>query len=189
VATRGRPLDPAADAAIVRAAAALLAREGFQRMTVPAVAEAAGVAKTTVYRRYRTTAELALAAIEHLNLTHPAPSTGSARGDLTLLLEQVRQRYDLSITGTLLVEEREHPELFAAARHRMFSPAVERFRAALRAGVASGELAAELDVDAAAHALLGSFFAHYFDRGRPEPGWAESMIAALWPALTDRSGE
>ena len=32
----------------------MLHRAGIQRMTVPGVAPAAGVAKTTVYRRYAT---------------------------------------------------------------------------------------------------------------------------------------
>ena len=36
-------------------------------MTVPGVAVAAGVAKTTVYRRYSSPAQLALAAIARLN--------------------------------------------------------------------------------------------------------------------------
>jgi AcrR family transcriptional regulator len=160
---RGRPLDPDVDAAIVRAATQVFLSEGFQRMTVPGVATAAGVAKTTVYRRYPTTAELALAAISHLNATHPGPDTGSARDDLVTLLEQVRERFDLSITGTLLVEERAHPELLEAAREQMIGPAVGRFRRVVQGGVDRGELRADLDVGAAAHALLGSFFVRYLE--------------------------
>src|SRR5947199_10211682 len=83
---RGRPKDPEVDAAIVRAAAETMVAVGFQRMTVPGVAAAAGVAKTTVYRRYPTTAELALVAISHLNASNPGPDTGSARDYLLLLL-------------------------------------------------------------------------------------------------------
>jgi AcrR family transcriptional regulator len=180
---RGRPLDPEADAAIVCAAAQIFLREGFQRMTVPSVAAAAGVAKTTVYRRYPTTAELTLAAISHLNRHDPGPDTGSARQDVVILLDQVRQRFDLSVTGTLLVEERDHPELLDAARAQMIGPAVERFRLVLREGVERGELRADLDVGAAAHALLGSFFVRYLEEGRPGAGWAEEVVATLWPAL------
>lgn len=180
---RGRPKDPEVDAAIVRAAAETMVAVGFQRMTVPGVAAAAGVAKTTVYRRYPTTAELALVAISHLNASNPGPDTGSARDDLVLLLEWVRKRFDLSVTGTLLVEERAHPELLAAARDQMIVPAIERFRLVLRRGIDRGELRADLDVDAAAHAVLGSFFPRYLERGRPKAGWAESVVAALWPAL------
>ena len=47
----------------MRAAVEVFLERGIQRMTVPGVAAAAGVAKTTVYRRYATPAQLALAAI------------------------------------------------------------------------------------------------------------------------------
>src|SRR3954466_5082278 len=130
---RGRPLDPEIDDAIVRAAADHLLEHGIQRMTVPGVAAAAGVAKTTVYRRYQTPAQLALAAIGRLNAASPdSPDTGSTRDDLLVLLEGVRQRIDPTVTATVLVEAQTHPELLDAAREQMISPAVERFRAVLR---------------------------------------------------------
>src|SRR3954470_24416765 len=101
---RGRPLDPDIDAAIVRAAAAALREHGIQRMTVPGVAAAAGVAKTTVYRRYATPVDLALAAIERLNADAPDPDTGSTREDLVVLLSDARERIDPALTATVLVQ-------------------------------------------------------------------------------------
>jgi AcrR family transcriptional regulator len=179
----GRPLDPEVDRAILAAAGEIFVREGFQNMTLPGVAVAAGVAKTTVYRRYPNTVELVLATINHLNTDVPAPDTGSARDDLATVLDFARLRFDPSVTGTLLTEEREHPELLEAARGQMIVPAIDRFRRVLRAGVERGELRSDLDVDAAAHALLGSFFIRYLERGRPRAGWAEGIVEALWPAF------
>src|SRR3954468_4619838 len=101
---RGRPLDPEIDDAIARAAARVLVEHGIQRMTVPGVAAAAGVAKTTVYRRYATPAQLALAATGRLNADATEPDTGSARTDLVAILEAVRQRIDPAVTATVLVE-------------------------------------------------------------------------------------
>ena len=86
----GRPLDPEVDEAIVAAATKQFLEHGIQRMTVPGVAAAAGVAKTTVYRRYATPAQLALAAIGRLNADSSDPDTGSARTDLIAVLEAVR---------------------------------------------------------------------------------------------------
>jgi AcrR family transcriptional regulator len=180
----GRPLDPEVDRAILAAAGDLFVREGFQHMTLPRVAAAAGVAKTTVYRRYPSTVELVLATIDHLNTGAPAPDTGSARDDLVRVLEFARLYFDLSITGTLLTEERERPELLEAARRQMIGPAIDRFRAVLRAGIERGELHADLDIDAVAHALLGSFFIRYLELGRPGEGWSEGIVETLWPALT-----
>jgi AcrR family transcriptional regulator len=179
----GRPLDPAVDRAILAAAGEILVRDGFQNMTLPRVAVAAGVAKTTVYRRYPSIVELVLATINHLNTGAPAPDTGSARDDLVTVLEFARLRFDLSITGTLLTEERERPELLEAARRQMIVPAIDRFRQVLRAGIERGELRPDLDVDAAAHALLGSFFIRYLERGRPDGRWTEGIVETLWPAF------
>ncbi len=179
----GRPLDPQIDDAIVRAATAMLLEHGIQRMTVPGVAAAAGVAKTTVYRRYATPLELTLAAIGRLNADAPHVDTGSARADLVTVLDQARQRIDPTVTASVLVEAQTHPEVLEVARRQVIGPAVERFRHVLRAGVARGELRADVDVEAAADAILGSFFTHSYERGRPGPEWPERAIATLWPAL------
>jgi AcrR family transcriptional regulator len=180
---RGRPLDPEIDDAIVRAAAEHLQAHGIQRMTVPGVAAAAGVAKTTVYRRYATPTELALAAINRLNASDRGPDTGSARTDLQELLEAVRRRIDPTITATILMEAQTHPEILDAAREKMIGPAVQRFRTVLQRGVERGELKADLNVDRAADAFLGSYFAFYYERDRPGPEWPAQVVDTLYPGL------
>ncbi|MDA0159400.1 TetR/AcrR family transcriptional regulator [Solirubrobacter ginsenosidimutans] len=187
-AKRGRPLDPEIDDAIVKAAAAILVEEGIQRMTVPGVAARAGVAKTTVYRRYATPAALALAAIGRMNAQSPDPETNSTREGLVQALEAVRNRIDPTVTATVLVEAQTHPEILEAARQQMIGPAVERFRRILRKGVESGELKPALDIDVAADALLGSYFTRHYERGRPGPEWPQQVVDALYPGLTDRAG-
>ncbi len=80
---RGRPRDRDADARIRHAAAQLLVERGFDRMTMDEVAEHAGVAKATVYRRYSSKEDLAVDALETLfDVEIPVPDTGSLRGDL-----------------------------------------------------------------------------------------------------------
>ena len=88
----------------------------------------------------------------------------------------------------MLVEAQEHPEVLDAAREQMITPATERFRRVLRQGVERGELRADLDVERAADAVLGSYFTHCYERGRPGPEWPEEAVNALWPGLTDRAG-
>ncbi len=185
---RGRPLDPAIDDAIVRAAAQVLVTEGIQRMTVPGVAAAAGVAKTTVYRRYATPAQLALAAINRLNQDARDPESGSVRTDLITVLEEVRQRVDPTVTATVLVEAQTHPEILEAARRQMIGPAIDRFRRILEKGIERNELRQDLDVDVAAHAFFGTYFTSFYERGRPGPGWPEQVVDQLLPGMTDRAG-
>ncbi|SDS64730.1 TetR/AcrR family transcriptional regulator [Jiangella sp. DSM 45060] len=80
---RGRPRDPEADRRIREAAAGLLLERGVDGMTVDAVAERAGVGKATLYRRWASKDDLALAAAETLfELEVRVPDTGSLHGDL-----------------------------------------------------------------------------------------------------------
>ena len=63
---RGRTRDPAADRAILGASLELLAREGYERLTIEGVAARAGVGKATVYRRWDSKRALLLAAVDHI---------------------------------------------------------------------------------------------------------------------------
>jgi hypothetical protein len=63
---RGRPRRAETAQAIVDATLALLAENGFQATTVDAIAERAGVAKNTIYRRWDSKEELIADALEQL---------------------------------------------------------------------------------------------------------------------------
>ena len=58
----GRPRSNAAHAAILVATRTLLARDGWSGLTIEGVAAEAGVAKTTVYRRWANKSDLVLDA-------------------------------------------------------------------------------------------------------------------------------
>ncbi|HEY9338346.1 MAG TPA: TetR/AcrR family transcriptional regulator [Kribbella sp.] len=80
---RGRPRDPEAEPRIRRYAVQLLLERGFDGMTVDDVAEAAGVGKATIYRRWASKELLANDAMAELfDLEIPDPDTGSIAGDL-----------------------------------------------------------------------------------------------------------
>ena len=57
-------MDPEADRLILEAAKRQLRELGYDRLTMDAVASQAGVARTTVYRRYRDKVDLVSAAID-----------------------------------------------------------------------------------------------------------------------------
>jgi AcrR family transcriptional regulator len=80
---RGRPRDPDAEPRIRRHAVQLLLERGFDKMTVDDVAEAAGVGKATIYRRWASKEELANDALtEMFDIEIPDADTGSIAGDL-----------------------------------------------------------------------------------------------------------
>ncbi|WP_328519438.1 TetR/AcrR family transcriptional regulator [Kribbella sp. NBC_00359] len=89
---RGRPRDPDAEPRIREYALKLLLERGFDGMTVDDVAEAAGVGKATIYRRWASKELLANDAMAQLfDLEIPDADTGSIAGDL-------RQVYRYALT-------------------------------------------------------------------------------------------
>lgn len=76
--------------AVAQAALAQLLEVGYQGLTIRGVAQAAGVAETTVYRRWPTTNHLTAAALLKLAETdNPLPDTGALETDLRALLTQI----------------------------------------------------------------------------------------------------
>jgi AcrR family transcriptional regulator len=179
----GRPQDPEADRRIVAAAQKLLATEGFGRMSIEAVAAESGVAKTTIYRRYSDKTELAVAAIAELvPVAVPEPAHDAYR-DLLAHLDFIRRTFDTAFLGALLGEERRNPGLLQTFRERIVEARVAIFREIVEAGIERGELRPDLDVDAAADLVIGSFFFRYLAEGRPDEDWPRRVLDAVWPAL------
>src|SRR4051794_32255220 len=76
--------------AVLRAALEQLLARGYDALSVGEVAESAGVAVTTVYRRWPTKAELAAAALgEFAAAANPMPDSGDLERDLRALLAQI----------------------------------------------------------------------------------------------------
>ncbi|MEU6559372.1 TetR-like C-terminal domain-containing protein [Nocardia nova] len=72
---------------VVRATTEILLGEGYEHLSIARVAAAAGVAETTIYRRWPTTHALAAEALADLaRLEIPIPDTGSLESDLRALL-------------------------------------------------------------------------------------------------------
>jgi AcrR family transcriptional regulator len=80
---RGRPRDGALDERVLSAAWGLLHAGGYAALNMDDVAARAGVAKTTLYRRWPTKDHLAVAVAAGMLAEVPIPDTGDLRHDLT----------------------------------------------------------------------------------------------------------
>ena len=179
----GARKDPEADRLILETTHRLLREEGYDRLTMDAVAREAGVARTTVYRRYKDKADLVSAAIETLRRPVKRSATGDARRDLIAHLDSVRHNYGVSLAGTLLMEEPYNPRLLELFRERMVTPQRRIVAETIQEGIERGQLRPDLDVERVLDLLLGAFFAAVFASGRPGPDWPRAIVDALWPAL------
>ncbi|MBV9193384.1 MAG: TetR/AcrR family transcriptional regulator [Solirubrobacterales bacterium] len=182
----GARKDPEADRLILETAHRLLRELGYDRLTMDAVAREAGVARTTVYRRYKDKADLVSAAIDTLRMPARRSSSGDVRRDLVAQLDSVRRNYGVSLAGTLLMEEPYNPRLLELFRERMVTPQRGIVAETIRHGIERGEIRPDVDVERILDLLLGAFFAAVFAGGRPGPDWPEAIIDALWPALAAR---
>jgi AcrR family transcriptional regulator len=191
VKTRGRPRSAEADRAILDATIGLLYEEGYSRMSMEAVAEAAGVGKTTVYRRYRDKADLVTAAIASMPGMDEMPDSGDTRADLLQMLQSVvrsKQRVqDMRLVGTLWAEQERNPELVKLFRERVIGPRRKMMLAILRRGQERGEVREDVDAGLVLEMLIGAHFARQFN-GRPFPrDWAGQVVETIWPALEPRT--
>ncbi|MGH3639850.1 MAG: helix-turn-helix domain-containing protein, partial [Mycobacterium sp.] len=86
----GHPVDASPwtprEAELLAVTLQLLQQNGYDRLTLEAVATKAQASKATMYRRWPTKAELVLAAfIEGVRQVAVPPDTGTLRGDLLYL--------------------------------------------------------------------------------------------------------
>ena len=202
----GRPRDPEVDTAILEAAQHLLATRGFAGTSVESVARDAGVTKPTVYKRWPTKADLATAALAHLQAAEDPPSGGTARARLLTILSSFQRNLlrpnGMAMVGTVLVEEERNPELLALFRRRILGPRRAMLRTVLEEARAEGELRADVDCDAAVNMIIGSYYARYLAGEAIPRDWPERVITTLWqgagktdstpprtpPARTDETG-
>jgi AcrR family transcriptional regulator len=191
---RGRPRDGAVDTAILDATEQSLASRGYEAMTVEQVAVAAGVSKPTIYLRYRSKAELVEAMIERLRPPLPGAPDGaeaSARQELVALIEMQEtwvERHGLRLVAAVLLEEADHPELLRRFRERVVEPARAAFQAALRAGIARGELRRGADGDEVVDVLTGAYWGRAWTTGSDaRSSWPERLVDSLLCGLRTTS--
>lgn len=169
---RGRPRDPATDERITRAAAELMLERGFDKTTVDEVAARAGVGKATVYRRWPSKEDLAVAAMESLySAEMPEPDTGSIVTDL-------RQSYlaALSFVNSpegasylrMSIAESIRDERIAALYRASTERREERSRQTFERAIARGEVRPDIDLDSVVQ-WLGGLIAVRAITGRPMP--------------------
>ncbi|MFJ8436006.1 TetR/AcrR family transcriptional regulator [Kitasatospora sp. NPDC094019] len=186
--TGGRIRNEDAHDAVLTAAIELVEELGYQPVTVERIAARARVAKSTIYRWWKSKAPLVMDAYRAtVEQRVPEPDTGSLDGDLTAF-------------ATALYGVTAHPLRVRALRGLMaeaqLDPAfAEPFRAwvesrravvltLLDRGVQRGELPPTADLDAATDQLFGLFWYRLLVGHQPlEPARAAEHISQLLHGL------
>lgn len=147
---RGRPRDATADAAIVDATTELLAKVGFAGLRVDDIANAAGVSKTTIYRRWPSKTILVVEALRAAKLEAiPVPDTGDVRADLIIVVTNLYKSLTASTLGRaipgLVAEKAGDPEL-AKAIESVYALRRSMMTDVIARGVARGQVRPDADI-------------------------------------------
>lgn len=156
----GRPRSRFADEAIIRAVLEVLARDGYQSMSMQSVATVAGVGKPTIYRRFASKADLVAAALVQITAgpepTLPAATGGALRVLLGAAAGSLARPGAMVILGSLIAERQADPALVSAFNARVFGPRRAVVLKVLEAGVAAGEVDAAVDPALVSDLLFGA---------------------------------
>lgn len=173
------------DAKILASAREILNGEGLSALTVERVAAESGVAKTTIYRRFKHRYDLATAAIadlpEVLTTDGPAALDAYITNLLDGLSADLRDR-SAAVIGAGLVYR--HDEDFVPLyRERVVNARLEALRPRLEAAVAAGQVRSDVSIEQISDLINGVVIAAHLSGGASASDWAKQASALVTSAI------
>jgi AcrR family transcriptional regulator len=181
----GRPREEATEQAITLAARQVLAEKGLSRMSMETVAARAGVAKSTLYRRWPSKVELAVHAVAVTFDTVDTTDKGSLAADMRSGIEQAARLLRDPSTGgayaALLAESARDPEGVGAAVRASLSTRLRALVAtSVERAISRAEIRPEMaDVDLLADVVVGAVLHRSLATGGPDDTFVDALIELL----------
>lgn len=189
----GRPRDPEADRAILKATLELLAEDGFGGLSIEAVAARAAVGKTTIYRRWPSKIPLVVDALAHMKSPHEVriPDDMTTRDALVRFLTELTRAQSNEPNGRILAglvdAMSRDAELAEAVRAGLVSGRRRVVFDLIERGVARGELRSDVDTQVVADILVGPIIMRTLITGMPiTPGLARQIAAVVMDGIVTR---
>jgi AcrR family transcriptional regulator len=158
--------------AILDAALALCAEQGYGSLTIEAIAARAGVGKQTIYRWWPSKGAVLLEALCRESAANvPTPDTGDIVADVRAIVSDVTRLFTQPEFGpqlaALICEAQRDPVIGPALLERFIrprrAPIVERLRVAQQ----QGKLPASLDPDVVLEIIFGALYHRLLLRNGP----------------------
>jgi AcrR family transcriptional regulator len=150
----------------------MLDESGYAALRLDELARRAGVAKTTVLRRWPSKAAVAAAAVERLALhTVDVPEASTLRDDLHALLDNAVTVFSQGkgrFVPRLIRESGQYPEIADLVRTVIHTRRMG-YRRALARAIARGELDPEIDQELLIDMLIGPIWTRLLITGDPLP--------------------
>lgn len=126
----------------------LVARRGYEGVTIDGVADVARASKATLYRRWSSKAELVVDAVR-ANVRHleDPGDTGTLRGDLIAVLRVIAHEVtrDADLVVELVAAARRHDELMKVVSAQIRQPGQDIGGPSLERAIARGDLVPDAD--------------------------------------------
>jgi AcrR family transcriptional regulator len=160
------------EAAILKATRELLAEAGVLKLTVEAVAARSGVAKTTIYRRWRAKDELALAVvIDMVEQVVQTPDLGDTRAELVAFVDATVSVLHTTPMGRVMQGIASHVatdgDLSRAFSERVVKVRLAEAERLVKAGIARGDLRPDTDPQLVHELLFGAVYYRLLFGGDP----------------------
>lgn len=148
---------------VLKATADLLRERGYRQLSIELVVERSGVARSTIYRYWSNTAELAIAAFDRVLGPSPeSPDTGHIRTDLLYVYERFPRILKRSVWGLVLpslIEASQNDPAFKGLLASIVRERRERVKGLFRQAIDRGQIRPDTQVDWAIDTLEGiSYF-------------------------------
>ena len=171
--------------AILEAADNLLVKRGFAGVTMEGIAVAAGVAKQTIYRWWRSKTDVLMDAfLEDVAQHSTSTNLGVLSADLQQHLFGLADLLSVSDTGTVfraLIAEAQHdPDLAVRLREQFIDPQRIRDLVPFEQAVQRGELSGDYDIEAAVEELFSPIYYRVLVSGQPiSQSYVERLVQRL----------
>jgi AcrR family transcriptional regulator len=197
----GRRRDERLSEAIIQATLDLLAEHGYDGLSIEAIARRAGVSRPTIYARYRSLGDLALAAARRTPDLGPAfpegivaiPDTGTLRGDLLAIAldgaELHRSLHERSVLNGFLAGIVADPTLGPAYREGFLDADYRRLQVIFERAKERGELDDDVDPGIGLEMLVAfGFYRSLFTRDPLDPDVLGRVVDVIVDGLTGPAG-
>jgi AcrR family transcriptional regulator len=187
----GRPRDATIDTVVLATTRRQMASRGLAGLSIAAVAEEAGTTRPSIYRRWPTRLDLALAAVADLAEVDPPAPTDDAFTDLVAELEHFRHCITdaaaLALAGVML-QDGVDESFRVAYREHLVKPRRARLRSCLDRGIAAGALDPQADLVVAASLMTGSWYAFAIAGATVPDDWARRVATLVWRSCGGQPG-
>jgi AcrR family transcriptional regulator len=185
----GRPRDQRLDAAILGATVALLEEQGYNRLTLAAVAERAGTTTTAIYRRWESKPELVISAVFAPDGDDVVADTGDIAADITTMVGWSVRKLGRPAAVAAVVGLLGEPGSVRAARSDDATLASGRLAERLERAQQDGEIRADVDTRVLG-ALIGGPVLELVLTGRAEQldeAWVADLVKVVLEGARPRT--